>query len=78
MNTSSIFFCKSKTLSKAYNIKIKKSEPLAYTKITHTNPLNAKLNSICYLLALLGAHHILHVSGVGVKAPYSTSIYKQN
>ena len=27
------------------------------------NPLNAKLNPICHLLALLGAHHILHVSG---------------
>ena len=26
------------------------------------NPLNAKLNPICPLLALFGAHHILHVS----------------
>jgi hypothetical protein len=26
------------------------------------NPLNAKLNPICHLLALLAAHHILHVS----------------
>jgi hypothetical protein len=25
------------------------------------------LNTICHLLALLGAHHILHVSGVRVK-----------
>ena len=25
-------------------------------------PLNTKLNPICYLLTLLGAHHILHVS----------------
>jgi len=32
------------------------------------NPLNAKLNPICHLLALLGAHHILHVSGVSVNA----------
>jgi hypothetical protein len=31
------------------------------------NPLNAKLNSICHILALLGAHHILHVSGIRVK-----------
>jgi hypothetical protein len=31
------------------------------------NPLNAKLNPICHLLALL-AHHILHVSRVKVKA----------
>jgi hypothetical protein len=26
------------------------------------NPLNAELNPICSLLALFGAHHILHVS----------------
>jgi hypothetical protein len=32
------------------------------------NPLNAELNLICHLLALLGAHHILHVSGIRVKA----------
>jgi len=25
------------------------------------NPLNPELNPICYLLALLGAHHFLHV-----------------
>ena len=30
------------------------------------NPLNTELNSICYLLALLGAHHFLHVSGIRV------------
>ena len=31
------------------------------------NPLNAELNPICQLLALLGAHHILHVSRIRVK-----------
>jgi len=31
------------------------------------NPLNAELNPICHLLALLGAHYILHVSGIRVK-----------
>jgi len=31
------------------------------------NPLNAELNPICHLLALFGAHHIFHVSGLGVK-----------
>jgi hypothetical protein len=31
------------------------------------NPLNAELNAICYLLALLGAHPILHVSRIKVK-----------
>jgi hypothetical protein len=30
------------------------------------NPLNAELNPICYLLALLGAHHFLNVSRVRV------------
>jgi hypothetical protein len=30
------------------------------------SPLNAELNHICHLLALLGAHHILHVSRIRV------------
>jgi len=30
------------------------------------NPLNAELNPICHLLALVGAHHILHVSRIRV------------
>ena len=33
------------------------------------NPLNAELNPICHLLALLGAHHIFHVSVLKVKGP---------
>jgi len=32
------------------------------------NPLNAELNHICCLLALLGAHHFLHVSRIRVKS----------
>ena len=32
----------------------------------HINPLNAELNPIRHLLALVGAHHILHVSRVRV------------
>ena len=31
-------------------------------------PLNAELNPICYSLALLGAHHFLHVSKIRVKS----------
>ena len=31
------------------------------------NPLNAELNHICHLLALLGAHSIFHVSRIRVK-----------
>ena len=34
------------------------------------NPLNTKLNFICHLLALLGAHHILHVSRIRVKLDF--------
>jgi hypothetical protein len=30
------------------------------------NPLNAELNPICHLFALLGAHHIFHVSRIRV------------
>ena len=31
------------------------------------NPLKPELNPICYFLALLGAHHFLHVSRIRVK-----------
>jgi hypothetical protein len=31
------------------------------------NPLNAELNPIYHLLAILGAHHILHISRIRVK-----------
>jgi hypothetical protein len=34
------------------------------------NILNAELNPICHLLALLGDHHIFHVSGIRVKIEY--------
>ena len=30
-------------------------------------PLNSDLNPTCHLLALLGAHHILHFSRIRVK-----------
>ena len=38
-----------------------------YSMLYILNTLKAKLNSICHLLASLGAHHILHVSRVRVK-----------
>jgi len=31
------------------------------------NPLSPELNPICYLLALVGAHHFLHVSRIRVR-----------
>ena len=39
----------------------------ANIKLLRFNPLNPELNSICYLLVLLGAHHFLHVSRIRVK-----------
>jgi len=42
--------------------------------ITLINPLNAELNPICHFLALLGAHHILHVSRIRVNAYYNNII----
>ena len=35
-------------------------------KVNCIKPLNAELNPICHLLALLGARHIFHVSGLRV------------
>ena len=37
------------------------------TNSTYINPLNSELNPICYLLALLGAYHFLHVNRIRVK-----------
>ena len=41
------------------------------------NPFNAELNPICHLLALLGAHHILHVSRIRVKTSCDVSVLVQ-
>ena len=40
--------------------------PVLYIGRTVLSPLNAELNTICYLLAFLGAYHILHVSRIRV------------
>jgi hypothetical protein len=37
------------------------------------NPLKAELNPICHLLALLGAHHIFHVSRIRVNIPIAVN-----
>ena len=43
------------------------------------NPLNAELNPILHLLALVGARHIVHVSRIGVKShPPFASIDKSS
>jgi len=41
------------------------SYPLCFT--VQLNSINAELNAICYLLALLGAHRILHFSRIRIK-----------
>jgi hypothetical protein len=38
--------------------------------------LNAELNLICHLLALLGTHHIFHVSGLRFNVNFNTSFKK--
>jgi len=38
------------------------------------NPLNTELNRIYHLLALLGAHHILHVSRIRVNVDYQCTL----
>ena len=37
------------------------------TNNSFLNPLKPELNPICYLVAILGAHHFLHVSRIRVK-----------
>ena len=41
---------------------------LVFSEGIGVNPLKAELNPICYLLALLGDHHFLHVSRIRVKS----------
>jgi len=41
-----------------------------FNKFNNFNPLSAELNPICHLLALLGPHHILHISRVRVNGIY--------
>ena len=42
--------------------------PTLYFEDPRFNPLNTELNPICHLLALLGAHPILHVSRIRVNS----------
>jgi hypothetical protein len=45
-----------------------------YTPVNAFNPLNAELNPICHLLALLGARHILHISRIWVNLHVSINL----
>ena len=42
----------------------------------HFKTLNAQFNPICHMLALLGSHHILHVSSMRVKFHRATLVPK--
>jgi hypothetical protein len=62
-------FCEEKMKGGGGFFKLKWATYLVTTllqKVNGFDPLNAKLNPICHLLALLGAHHILHVSRIRV------------
>jgi hypothetical protein len=41
-----------------------------FSNSMYFKPLNAELNLICHLLALLGAHHILRISRIKVNISY--------
>ena len=49
------------------SVQVKYVTILGRDAVQAVNPLNSELNPICYLLALLGAHHFLHVSRIRVK-----------
>jgi len=57
---SFFFFSKS-------SLKIRRTTVFGMPTAAAVNPLKPELNPICYLLALLGAHHFLHVSRIRVK-----------
>jgi len=46
-----------------------------YDRKHEINPLNAELNPICRLLALLGAHHILHISRIRVNTVFVINVF---
>jgi len=57
----------SRSQNKNPESKLKKYQEIIVKQSNIPNPLNAELNPICYLLALL-AHHFLHVSRIRVKS----------
>jgi len=61
------FVVRNTLLSSLLNISFIHFEPNTNFHKASFNPLNAELNPICHLLAILGAHHILHVSRMRVK-----------
>jgi len=68
-----LFLLSHTTMNGSMNIKVKNCIIMGVRhkydleQISCVNPLKPELNPICYLLALLGAHHFLHVSRIRVK-----------
>jgi hypothetical protein len=56
-----------KLCRRRFHIKIAFAMTVSMVQGQMFNPLTPELNPICYLLALLGAHHFLHVSRIRVK-----------
>jgi len=50
------------------SVHVSSTPVLIVRRINCINPLNPELNHICCLLALLEAHHFLHVSRIRVKS----------
>jgi hypothetical protein len=52
--------------------------PSSVSSVFYLNPLNAELNPVCHLLALLGARHIFHVSELRVnKKTFDPFIFEE-
>ena len=82
INQRSVFFFLSKLITSAASVTVSYKFQVQFLRTqclpvdeTVINPLNAKLNLICNLLALLGAHHILHVSRIRVKVTELLSFF---
>jgi hypothetical protein len=65
--TLAIMIKKTSETHKMLEIALLPVQPLGFEVDFYFNSLNAKLNPICYLLALL-AYHFFHVSRVRVKS----------
>ena len=52
---------------KTCKVRVKVTNLLRNVILLEVNLLNTELNPTCHLLALLGVHHILHVSRIRVK-----------
>ena len=60
-----------------YNKKLRKvTKKLKNAQLV--NPLNAELIPICHFLALFGAHHILHISRIRVKATTDRELFNRH